>query len=239
MTQDETGCRRCGTCCRRGGPALHLADLPLLREGRIDWADVVTLRAGELVREDVARDGELTPLEGDLLKLRGVAPSAGDWTCVHYDAEARGCGIYEDRPLECRALDCRDLSGLREAYELERLSRRDVLGAEHPLCELLAEHDERCHAGKLRELATLAAEGNSDAGDVVVEMLRYDRSLRGALSDKAELTPEQLEFLLGRPLGDTLDALGFRLQSDADGWVTVVRKNTTNAGARATGRDPE
>ena len=54
-----SSCKRCGQCCRLGGPVLHKDDLSLL--DRLDapaketvpfgMADLVTLRTGELVRD--------------------------------------------------------------------------------------------------------------------------------------------------------------------------------------------
>ena len=112
-----SSCKRCGQCCRLGGPVLHKDDLSLL--DRLDapaketvpfgMADLVTLRTGELVRDDVL--GTLTPLEGECVKL---APSRGrtDWECRFLvrmpDAlpgRDAGCAIYGRRPSQCRALN--------------------------------------------------------------------------------------------------------------------------------------
>jgi hypothetical protein len=60
-------CRRCGRCCRLGGPALHAADLPLLRSGRLALADLVTLRRGEGVTDNVT--GRVGPTPAELVKL--------------------------------------------------------------------------------------------------------------------------------------------------------------------------
>ena len=70
-----SSCKRCGQCCRLGGPVLHRDDLSLLdrldapAKGTVPFgmADLVTLRTGELVRDDVI--GTLTPLESECVKL--------------------------------------------------------------------------------------------------------------------------------------------------------------------------
>ena len=67
-----SSCKRCGQCCRLGGPVLHRDDLSLLdrfdapAKGTVPFgmADLVTLRTGELVRDDVI--GTLTPLEANV-----------------------------------------------------------------------------------------------------------------------------------------------------------------------------
>lgn len=65
----QTGCRRCGTCCEKGGPSLHLADKPLVVDGQIPARCLFTLRKGERVRDNVA--GTLVPLEREIVKIRG------------------------------------------------------------------------------------------------------------------------------------------------------------------------
>ena len=113
-----SSCKRCGQCCPLGGPVLHRDDLSLLdrldapAKGTVPFgmADLVTLRTGELVRDDVI--GTLTPLESECVKL---APARGrtDWECRFLvrmpDAvpgRDAGCGIYDRRPAQCRALSC-------------------------------------------------------------------------------------------------------------------------------------
>ena len=60
-------CRQCGTCCRKGGPALHVEDSYLLEEGIIQLQDLVTFRAGELVR-DTSNNG-VVPLPAEIATL--------------------------------------------------------------------------------------------------------------------------------------------------------------------------
>ena len=48
-------CRRCGTCCEKGGPGLHVADMGLLEH--IPMKDVVCLRRGELEQIPLADMG--------------------------------------------------------------------------------------------------------------------------------------------------------------------------------------
>ena len=105
-----SSCKRCGQCCRLGGPVLHRDDLSLLdrldapAKGTVPFgmADLVTLRTGELVRDDVI--GTLTPLESECVKL---APARGrtDWECRFLvrmpgavPGRDAGCGIYDRRP---------------------------------------------------------------------------------------------------------------------------------------------
>ena len=63
----NTSCRRCGQCCDKGGPALHLEDLHLVRSGTLDLDSLVTLRAGEPVLDQPK--GRVASLERELVKV--------------------------------------------------------------------------------------------------------------------------------------------------------------------------
>lgn len=128
---DDTACLGCGTCCRKGGPALHAKDLGLFRAGHLAPEHCLTLRAGELAR---ALDGELRPLERELVKLRPRQISRqsarnGDWTCLFLNQSDNRCGVYAHRPAECRALLCRDTRAITALHGVDRVSRLDVLAA--------------------------------------------------------------------------------------------------------------
>ena len=127
-----SSCKRCGQCCRLGGPVLHRDDLSLLdrldapAKGTVPFgmADLVTLRTGELVRDDVI--GTLTPLESECVKL---APARGrtDWECRFLvrmpgavPGRDAGCGIYDRRPAQCRALSCSDKEATEALLETVR-----------------------------------------------------------------------------------------------------------------------
>ncbi|MCL2123633.1 MAG: YkgJ family cysteine cluster protein, partial [Desulfovibrionaceae bacterium] len=106
---------------------LHREDHALVEEGVLPPTALVTLRAGELARDDVR--GALVPLPGEAIKLAG---SGGAWSCLYLDAASGRCSIYAERPAQCRALCCEDPSALAAMYEQGRLTRADVLPTLHP-----------------------------------------------------------------------------------------------------------
>ena len=193
-------CRRCGTCCRLGGPVLHTEDLQLAarfdvgirefaqgpaqtvtaaaiaelnRNGKgFGLADLLTLRRGELARDDVA--GTLLPLDAECVKIApSLLPATGptDWTCrfLGFEDDIRSdhgsrpgktrlatCRIHDHRPAQCRALSCTDTRAIALQYRKERVTRADLLAAaDAPASwrEVPAAHEANCSVLRMAELA--------------------------------------------------------------------------------------
>jgi len=101
---NDTACRRCGACCQKGGPALHIQDLHLFKgPGALSLAMVVTLRPGELAFDQPK--GRLLPLATEVLKLRGVKSANAEridggngWACALLTQPDNTRALYERRP---------------------------------------------------------------------------------------------------------------------------------------------
>jgi len=196
-------CRRCGTCCRKGGPALHADDLPLLRDGLLPRARLVTLRKGEPAFDNVA--GRVVTLGREMVKIRDLDSGA----CPFLDDDAV-CRIHDERPLECRLLFCEAPEALEAAYAVNRLTRRDCVNPSGALFELIRVHETRCPAGQAVALARSAAAGEAVAAASLADLVRFDAVYRELLVERAGIDPLELPFLLGRPLPDVLRPLARR-----------------------------
>ncbi len=119
--QKEGTCKRCGTCCCSGGPALHIEDRELVMEARLLPVHLITYRKGEPAWDPSKR--ELVALPQEMIKIRTVE---GSTTCILYNSSDAACSIYEQRPVECRALKCWDTTDI-EALFLKDLLQRDML----------------------------------------------------------------------------------------------------------------
>lgn len=208
---NEPQCRCCGKCCREGGPALHKQDLPLIQDGTIPLADIVTLRVGEWVYDQPRQ--EVVPLTTEMLKIKG---RGGTWTCLYLSPESNLCGVYATRPAECEALFCEDTAPLQAMYGKDRLSRTDLLPEGHPLLELMAEHDLRCAPSRMEELAKAARGGDQEAGEALKEMVAYDKEMRRLVSQKSGMPAELNDFLFGRPLRVLLGAMNIKVYDTGD-----------------------
>jgi Fe-S-cluster containining protein len=204
-----THCRRCGTCCRQGGPALHLEDRELVESGRIPMQHLFTIRQGEPAYDNVT--GTIAPAVTDIIKLKGARP--GSDVCCFYESAGKVCGIYGHRPAECRALQCWDTQGIEALYRCRRLERRHLLAKAAGIWELVQEHQQRCDYGDVADLAALLKQASfpEEPHDKLLEMVRYDQSLRQVTTERTGLNPEWLPFLFGRPLSFTLQMFKLKL----------------------------
>lgn len=221
MTDTTTrDCRRCGTCCKKGGPTLHLEDRRLLDEGILPPACLFTIRAGEPAHDNVR--GGIRPVEDDLVKIRG----AGDtWTCVWYDEALKGCRIYENRPLECRILKCWDTAEIEAVYGRDRLTRRMLLSGAGPLRELIEDHQARCGYPEISALLDGVRRRDPAAIRTLREKVLYDIHLRVLAVERGLVAMEMTAFLFGRPLVETLKPLGIVCRT-TDGRLTLFSEKT-------------
>ena len=216
-------CRQCGTCCRKGGPALHREDMRLLEEGVLQLQDLCTFRSGELVRD--LSNGNVVPLPEEIVKIaapRGSRPD--DWTC-RFLTEGNRCFIHESEPAECRALFCEDPSALLAMQGKETLNRKSILEGLHApqwLMDCVAAHEERCAYPVLAGLAS-RMEKDGEARRVFLETVEFDRSYRELVMEKAGVKGEMLDFLFGRALIQTVIMFGMDARKNPDGSMTLVQ----------------
>jgi Fe-S-cluster containining protein len=186
----------CGTCCRNGGPSLHLEDRFLVERGFLHTRHLYTIRRGEPARDPIR--GELVRVESEIIKIKG---SGGRWACCFLDEEANRCRIYARRPLECRELACWDTSRIEQMYDRGRLSRRDLLAGIEGLWELIEDHERRCSYDQIQNWQKAAS--GPQAGKAraqLAEAEAYDAELRKRIVARGRIEPAMLDFLLGRPL---------------------------------------
>ena len=201
-------CIRCGTCCKKGGPAFHHADKHLIEEGTIDSRFLYTIRKGELAYDNV-RDC-LIPADSDIIKLKGQNDS---WTCIFFDENQTACRIYANRPLECKALKCWNTSEVEKIYSKDRLTRSDLISEIEGFWDLLEDHQRRCDYGTIRKLVkALDGAYREKARQQLIEIIQYDIEIRKLVATRAGLDVEMMDFLFGRPLTITIKNYGIRVQ---------------------------
>lgn len=213
----DTGCLRCGTCCRKGPPGLHRRDAALYQEGVLGRRDLITLRCGEWVFDNVR--GARFVLEEEMIRIR---PGPGG-VCPFLQGRSQ-CRIYESRPAECRALQCWNTTGLERMYCRDRLGRHDLLGPGSALRAIVDEHERSCPYPRVRELAAAVLQGRGGAPlRELTEMTETDERFRSYLRERAGADRLSLQFLLGRALAETLPALGVGVEKSPQGVRLLPR----------------
>lgn len=203
---ETSTCKRCGTCCKKGGPSFHLKDRRLIDEGLIPGSDLFTIRKGEPALENV--QNRLIATETDIIKIKG---KPGSWECIHYNRRIRECGIYENRPEECRVLTCRDTGPIEALYTAPHLTRKDLLFGVQGIWELIEDHQNRCSYEEILKLQErIKTHSDRTAKNRIWEIVAYDRQIRRTLIENS-VAPNMMDFLFGRPLSVTLPPLGIQV----------------------------
>ena len=214
---DITACIRCGTCCRKGGPSFHHEDKMLIEKGIILSKYLYTIRKGERSYDNIR--GRFIPATSDIIKIKG---RAGSLTCVFFNEKENACKIYNNRPVECRALKCWDTREIESIYSKNRLIRKDLVSTIAGLWDLIDDHQTRCSYEKLdRRLKLLDEDKKDDALNDIFEIIRYDTQIRKLVVQKGNLDPEIVDFLFGRPIKETITLYGFKILQKDDTYRLV------------------
>ncbi|NLI82208.1 MAG: YkgJ family cysteine cluster protein [Deltaproteobacteria bacterium] len=210
-------CVGCGECCRKGSPTLHSEDLELLREGKIPWADIYTLRAGEPVRSPF-QEG-LTILTEERIKLR---EKPGSTECCFFDGETDQCTIYLHRPLQCRAQACWDPRSTTRLTDMPHLTRAELFQGVDLLLDLMEEHDQRCSFERLHKAFEKLHQTGGDSVEEVLRLLSYEDHFRTFLCDRLNIPDENRRLVFGRSFSELLPIFGLKLVTESDGSTCLV-----------------
>ncbi len=211
-------CKQCGTCCRKGGPALSREDLDLIRQGYIRHDQLVTIRQGEMGYNPATGRLETVPVE--LLKIRG---QGSGWTCLFFAEADNGCTIYAHRPATCRILKCWQPEPLLATIYQNTLRRADLINPNDPILVEIARHEEACPGKVFTDL--LAQGGGTENLARLSEMVRADLAIRGEVAKTAGLSLEMEFFLFGRPLFKQLAGSGIDCVAE-NGGIRLQRENS-------------
>jgi len=210
-------CVQCGECCRKGSPTLQLEDLELLRQGKIPWHELVTIRQGEPVRSPFEEN--LFFLLDERIKIR---EKTGAQECVFFDPEADRCTIYANRPVQCRAQACWDPAVAKQIAEQPYMARRDIFQGVELLLDLIKEHDRRCGFEKLNTTFKRLEETKGETIDEVLEQLAYESHFRQFLAEQLKIPENTLELVFGRSFADMAPLFGFTVHNEPDGTRCLV-----------------
>lgn len=203
----QDGCRRCGTCCKNGGPALHSEDLALIRSGKLPLDRLTTIRKGEMVLEPA--DQQLIPARQEFLKISG---SRGTWACTYFDETAMGCRIYAHRPLGCRVLKCWDTTEILELAGKDLITRMDVISPDDPIRPLIPVHEKKVPLDRLETISKTLSRSSKKTIKTLERQCNQDLKFRNEVVADFGLSVGMEMFYFGRPLFELLTPMGIHVR---------------------------
>jgi len=206
-SESVTGCIRCGTCCLKGGPALHKEDKDILLEGHIIRERLITIRKGELAFSPLS--GKLEPIKKELVKVAGKGKR---WSCCFYDTDKAACTIYSRKPLECRLLKCWDTEELLSVIGKGTLARVDILDPDDPVMKYIEAHETECSLERVEDVISILLKKKDDPVALarLSAVIQEDLAIRSRAVAEFGISLETELFLFGRPLFKILNARGLQ-----------------------------
>ena len=217
---NEKKCDCCGTCCRNGGPPLHVQDIELVRTGGLVVDDLVTVRCGELVLPPLAT--KPVPAQSEWIKIQGVG---SDWCCRFLDASSNSCTIYKQRPSSCRALKCWDTDEIMAMAGRDLLARSDLINSDDPILQFVQLHEKRCPVPDMENIVDTLIE-DKQRNKVLKELtglVKDDLQIRTQVVKEFNVSVARELFYFGRPLFQLLHPLGIAAVETPHGVVLQFR----------------
>ena len=195
-----------------------MPDTSLVYDGFIERGNLYTIRLGELVRDNIR--GELIVTDKEIIKIKEKENGPG---CIYYDEKEKACTIYEYRPIQCKALACWDESEFMRVYARPKMDRRDII-RDKTVLGLMNEHQKRCSYSELDECVRQIEQKGEEAVGRILEALRFDHHIRAFTSKKLGIDLNEMDFLFGRPLTETITMFGLKVIKKSDGsfFLTVL-----------------
>lgn len=196
LNTNRRNCIRCGTCCQKGGPALHKADRKLVLNGHLKPIDLVTFRTGEPAVNPYQKT--IIELPCEMIKIAGVTDTS--WQCRFYSKDQSACLIYKYRPLECKTLKCWEPEEVAALFLKDMLSRSDLIPPQNPIWEIITAYEKTFSISLITTISREAASGIKEATQELKKMEKLDIQFRNKVASTFDLTIPSLNFFLGRPI---------------------------------------
>lgn len=207
-------CDSCGTCCRNGGPPLHLEDINLVKTGVLTLDKLITVCCGELVIHPSAT--QAVPALSEWIKIKGVG---NDWCCHYLDTSSNLCTIYSNRPSSCKALKCWDTDEIIAIAGRDLLVRSDLIDSDDPMLEIMQLHAKCCPIPDMENVFVLLTD-ESQRKNLLKELtfqIKVDLKFRTQAIGDFKISVAMELFYFGRPLFQLIHSLGIAVLETPQG----------------------
>ncbi|SHN59109.1 hypothetical protein [Desulfovibrio litoralis] len=224
-------CLRCGTCCLKGGPALHQADYILIKNAQIKRSHLFSILKGELaympnLESDSSSNSLLCLTEQELIKIKPNPQKTLQypWACMFLTQEKQskttGCKLHPNHPEECKLLFCQNTKQILKAYQINRLTRAELSTPDEQA--LQAAHSSGTNWTQLgTELATYFINQQNNFIEInklpkkmvkeLEESANFDNAFRSIVVERKVLKQDELDFHFGRNITSILKQFGIYL----------------------------
>lgn len=210
-------CKKCGVCCEKSGPTLHIEDKYLVNNGSIQPTKLVTLRIGEKAFDPISNQN--ISLDKEIIKIKG---SSNTWRCRYYNPDEKNCSIYAKRPVECRLLKCWDTKALLSMMNKNLLTREILFDKIEGLYDLIVEHEKKCSYQNIEQLLRdLDSNNNTNSLNQLKEIILFDINIREMVEQRQAAAGKMIDLLFGRPLLDTISQFKFKAQYSKDKGLVI------------------
>ena len=207
-----TTCKRCGTCCKNGGPALHKKDLLLFKNQNLRIDQTVTIRKNEPAFNPISQ--KIEPAQCEFIKLAGIGNT---WQCIFFNPADNTCSSYQARPIECNLLQCWDTIPLTEVIFKDVLTRWELI-EDKIILEMIDQHEKHCSFTLFRALSQ-----KPDFAEMS-RILNHDLKLRQEAFDKYNFSLAQELFYFGRPMFKSANFFGVSVQPGYSGFKVLPNR---------------
>ncbi len=176
-------------------------DIDLVMEGVLLPVQLITYRKGEPAWHPLERQMIVLPYE--MIKIRTVDEGKA---CMLYNAATTSCSIYEDRPLECRALKCWDTSEIESLFLKDLLHRGVLFKKSGTLSQLVDAYEKAIPVEDILFFCDAANRGTPEdrarAYEHMERVAKVDRQFRHQACKALGLGEDDLLFYFGSPAED-------------------------------------
>lgn len=132
-----------------------------------------------------------------MIKVKGKDSS---WMCKFYGDQKIGCLIYENRPIECRVLECWNTEAVERLFLAKLLTRRDIFPAGGAVTELIHSYE---NAFPIYRIKGLFSDGKKRME--AARLMEQDAFFRQKASKALSMGKDSLDFVFGSPVSAIIE----------------------------------